>query len=125
MDSDVIAHNYKRDWNWDEEEKYDMIFYERWWNGEIVAGGYGVKNFKKTRKFLRMWADLEYSQPKGFSSADNGAIHVALMKWFQGVKNDSKASQCIKDYQELKEDVMNLKPYNKFVNCARTALGLG
>ena len=66
-----------------------MVFYERWFSGEVVAGGYGVRNNRKTREFLKMWADLELNQPKGFSSADNGAIHVALMKWFIG-NNDTK-----------------------------------
>ena len=89
-----------------------------------MAGGYGVRNGKKTRKFLRMWSDLEYSQPKGFHSADNGAIHVALMKWFKGT-NNRKANQCLKDYQALKDDVLNLDSYYKFVNCARTVLGMG
>ena len=43
MDSDVIAHNYEGEWDFEQEEKYDLIFYERWFNGEVVAGGYGVK----------------------------------------------------------------------------------
>ena len=43
MDSDVIAHNYEGQWNFEQEKKYDLIFYERWFNGEVVAGGYGVK----------------------------------------------------------------------------------
>ena len=90
MDSDVIAHNYEGDWEWDIQEKHDLIFYERWFNGEVVAGGYGAKNNEKTREFLKMWADLELDQPEGFSSADNGAIHVALMKWFKGKQRVSK-----------------------------------
>ena len=46
-----------------------------------------LKNTAKTREFLHKWANLEYGQPKGFSSADNGAIHVALMAWFKGAEN--------------------------------------
>ena len=89
MDSDVIGHDFEGDWDWNQEENHDLIFYERWFNGEIVAGGYGVKNTPKALEFLNTWADLESFQPKGFSSADNGAIHVALMKWFKE-KNDTK-----------------------------------
>ena len=33
LDSDVISHNFEGNWHWDDEEKYDLIFYERWWNG--------------------------------------------------------------------------------------------
>ena len=43
----------------------------------------------KTRDFLKMWANLELQAPLGFHSADNGAIHVALMNWFIG-KNDTR-----------------------------------
>ena len=65
IDSDVIANVNEGDWQWDQEESSDLIFYERWWNGEVVAGGYGVKNNQKTRQFLHMWANLENGQPTG------------------------------------------------------------
>ena len=61
----------------------------------LFLGGYGVRNNKKTRDFLKMWSNLELNEPKGFHSADNGAIHVALMKWFIGANNKS-VKQCIK-----------------------------
>ena len=64
LDSDVIAHNYEGEWDFEQEKIYDLIFYERWFNGEVVAGGYGVKNTAKTREFLHKWANLEYGQPK-------------------------------------------------------------
>ena len=81
-----------------------------------------LKNTAKTREFLHKWANLEYGQPKGFSSADNGAIHVALMAWFKGAEN-SKAMECMDQYNNLEANVTNLVPYNDFVNCARVALG--
>ena len=68
MDSDVIAHNYEGEWDFEQEKIYDLIFYERWFNGEVVAGGYGVKNTSKTREFLHKWANLEYGQPKAITN---------------------------------------------------------
>jgi hypothetical protein len=38
IDSDVISHNYEGDWEWNNEDLYDFIFFERFWNGEVVAG---------------------------------------------------------------------------------------
>jgi hypothetical protein len=34
-------------------------------NNLFIAGGFGVKNNKKTRKFLKMWAYLEIGHPQG------------------------------------------------------------
>ena len=56
-----------------------------------IAGGYGVRNNPITREFLKMWAGLQFNEPRGFSSSDNGAIHVALMQWFFG-KEDTEVS---------------------------------
>ena len=89
-----------------------------------MSGGFGVKNNEKTRKFLHMWANLEMGQPTGFSSFDNGAIHLALMNWFKGV-NDTKVQECTAVYHALIDDVTNLDPYWNFVYCARRALGMG
>ena len=82
------------DWNWDQDKNYDLLFYERYFNGEVTAGGYGVRNNPITREFLKMWAELQFQEPKGFSSSDNGAIHVALMKWFIG-KDDTAGSSIV------------------------------
>ena len=43
-----------------------QVFFERFWNGEVMAGGYGVKNNKNSQDFLKMWANLEHGHPEGF-----------------------------------------------------------
>ena len=43
IDSDVISYDSEADWQ-NPEENVDLVFYERWWNGEIVAG----KSFQST-----------------------------------------------------------------------------
>ena len=91
---------------------------------QFVIGGYGIRNKEKTRKFLKMWADLELHKPIEFHSSDNGAIHMALMIWFFGM-NNVNAERCILLYVKLEDPVTNLKPYWNFVNCARRTLGMG
>ena len=34
IDSDVISYDSEADWQ-NPEENVDLVFYERWWNGEI------------------------------------------------------------------------------------------
>ena len=36
-----------------------------------------------------------------------------------------QANNCMAEYHALEADVMNLQPYNNFVNCARKVLGMG
>ena len=52
IDSDVIAHNYEGDWQWNNEDIYDLIFFERFWNGEVVAGNGGFRTFPLNPNFL-------------------------------------------------------------------------
>ena len=37
IDSDVIYHGYETKWNIP-KENIDLVFFERWWNGEVMAG---------------------------------------------------------------------------------------
>lgn len=98
----------------------DIIFYERLWNSEIVSGNYIARNTLFTRIFLRKWALYFYKQPKGFSSADNGALHAALAE-FKRANGPIKGS-CETGYQQLTDDVYNLKPYFNWVKMCRDEL---
>ena len=51
MDSDVIAHNYEGEWDFEQEKKYDLIFYERWFNGE---GGFQLEFVSLSRVINHM-----------------------------------------------------------------------
>uniref|UniRef100_A0AAF5RVX6 Nucleotide-diphospho-sugar transferase domain-containing protein n=1 Tax=Wuchereria bancrofti TaxID=6293 RepID=A0AAF5RVX6_WUCBA len=53
----------------------DIIFYNRIWNFEVMAGSYLAKNTKFVINFLRMWANYNYRLPHSFHGSDNAAIH--------------------------------------------------
>ncbi|WKY08369.1 hypothetical protein Q1695_007691 [Nippostrongylus brasiliensis] len=57
----------------------DIIFYDRFFNFEVMAGSYLVKKSEYGIKFLRGWANFESRLPKVFSGSDNGAIHI--LRW--------------------------------------------
>ena len=96
----------------------DVIFYERTWNQEIMAGNYCVRNTKAARKFLMEWAAYEQHRPPGFSSADNGAIHLHLLRSL-GFEEAETNGACEMMYNNLTESVTNLNPYWAYVECTR------
>ena len=58
IDSDVIAHNYEGDWQWNNEDIYDLIFFERFWNGEVVAGNGAFLTFPYFNPTWTRWEGL-------------------------------------------------------------------
>ena len=88
------------------------------WNYELTAGNYIIRNTEFGRNFLNMWANFDYQVPRGFSSADNGAIHLAVLQAVGKVN-----MKCVDKYHALTAGVTNLNPYFDFVACTRAALG--
>ena len=84
---------------------HDLVFYERWWNGEVQIA-LGLRNkvrnelkvnlcctqnklfFKaETREFLMHWSkednnDYVPTTPNVFYGTENGLLHILLIKWF-------------------------------------------
>ncbi|CAG9538813.1 unnamed protein product [Cercopithifilaria johnstoni] len=78
IDSDMGVINPKR-----RIEEYimngkDIIFYNRIWNFEVMAGSYLVKNTKFVINFLRIWANYNYRLPNSFHGSDNAAVHACV-----------------------------------------------
>ena len=108
-DSDVVP--YRTDvplLHWSDLDE-DLIFYDRTWNTEVAAGNYAVRNTLDTQNFLLGWADYEKERPPGFSSADNGAIHLHLIRTL-GMES-SKNGRCAQKYYNLTALVTNLSEY--------------
>ncbi|KIH65217.1 hypothetical protein ANCDUO_04462 [Ancylostoma duodenale] len=79
VDSDIGVVNEKRRLEEFVKEGADIIFYERFFNFEVMAGSYFARRSKFAMKFLHGWADYEHRLPPNFHGRDNGAIHVRFV----------------------------------------------
>eukprot|EP00392_Amoebophrya_sp_AT5.2_P018402 g18935.t1 len=102
-----------------EEKRADLVFFERSWGldgrNEIVAGAYLARNTANARRFLVNWSLMANEVPPGFSSADNGALHLAIPRALGFFETD----ECEQEYDKLRTSVEVLDPYARFVGCAR------
>jgi len=118
IDADVVAVVLERgleDWA---DVNADIHFYERVWCFEIAAGNYLVKATAWARNFLMRWAEFMFLQPGGFTSADNGAIHLHIIQTLEleGVSRTMYAG--IEDINST-----SLDGYFGFVNCTKHVMG--
>uniref|UniRef100_A0A915ER70 Nucleotide-diphospho-sugar transferase domain-containing protein n=1 Tax=Ditylenchus dipsaci TaxID=166011 RepID=A0A915ER70_9BILA len=98
----------------DPNRHFDLIFYDRMYNWEIMAGSYLAKNTMYARDFLKYWA--EFQPPDSFHGTDNGAIHEVFMHKFA---SQNQTDNCDKIYFESK-DYSDLFKYEA---CVRHSLG--
>ena len=119
LDADVVAVVLDRGLDSWLRSKGELQFYQRIAGPEIMAGNYLARNVPWVRQFLRHWALLRSRKPPGFSSADNGALHVMLAN----VLELEGADHVSKLYSNLTALVDNLDPYWNFVKAAEKVLG--
>ena len=121
FDADVVP--YRHDINLDNWTRFNetVVLYVRGWSTEIMAGNYLIRNTIAGRDFLRSWAQYEQHQPRGFSSADNGALHIHLLR-FLDFEKWSPVGKCGQEYNRLVAPVTNLDTYWHYVNCARESI---
>ncbi|PIO70112.1 hypothetical protein TELCIR_08045 [Teladorsagia circumcincta] len=81
----------------------DIIFYDRFFNHEVMAGSYLVKRSAFSKRFLHGWADYEFLLPKSFHGRDNGALHMWMTKQLPGsnVKKCEELWNASTDYNSL------------------------
>ncbi|KHJ94437.1 hypothetical protein OESDEN_05628 [Oesophagostomum dentatum] len=73
-----------------------IVFYNRIFNHEVMAGSYLIRNSKISHDFLIHWSNYEFILPKSFHGSDNGAIHSVIVSFeLPKLKNDREKCEKI------------------------------
>ncbi|CAJ0604916.1 unnamed protein product [Cylicocyclus nassatus] len=100
------------------DDRVDMIFFERFFNWEIAAGSYLVKNTALTRNFLRQVAKWEFKEMPIWNNQDQGAFMLQLQRTLSpAAKWELRA--CHKYWQTA----TSYQTYTAMITCVRSALG--
>eukprot|EP00747_Dinoflagellata_sp_TGD_P109200 gnl/TRDRNA2_/TRDRNA2_170605_c0_seq3.p1 gnl/TRDRNA2_/TRDRNA2_170605_c0~~gnl/TRDRNA2_/TRDRNA2_170605_c0_seq3.p1 ORF type:complete len:540 (-),score=83.89 gnl/TRDRNA2_/TRDRNA2_170605_c0_seq3:91-1539(-) len=119
IDGDVVATVYERGLEEWADNEADIQFYERVTQNEVAAGNYVAKNTPFARSVLMEWANFIDRRPRGYSSEDNGAIHILLIERLE-LKG---AAHCADVYSKLVSNIPGGEEYFTFVNCALNLIG--
>uniref|UniRef100_A0A0K0E3D6 Glyco_trans_2-like domain-containing protein n=2 Tax=Strongyloides stercoralis TaxID=6248 RepID=A0A0K0E3D6_STRER len=92
----------------------EIIFYERIFNHEIMAGSFFLKNSKYTRNFLLNWSYYDFKHPNSFDGSDNVGLHYFLLDYIP-IEFKMRKGKCYKLWEKAK----NWKDCSVFVACIR------
>ncbi|CAI2350988.1 unnamed protein product [Caenorhabditis sp. 36 PRJEB53466] len=99
------------------DPQFDLIFYDRFFDWEVMAGSYIARNTAFSIQFLTEFADFEEKLPKGAHGSDNGAIHIFLAdKIFPG-------SISVDVCREVYYKAVNTHDVGAYVACIRGVFG--
>lgn len=135
LDGDSIVFNYDRNPHdivqaWGSK---DLVFYERFRNGELMAGNYALRTSPKAAEFLRGWQALDnvtehIDASKGFSNSDNGALHYYMLSYLKDELQfptgalhtvDDALSHSMSSYLKSHD----IASYDRYVASVKLALG--
>ncbi|CAF0942956.1 unnamed protein product [Adineta ricciae] len=95
-----------------------LIYYERFYTGEIMAGAYLIENHPWSHRLLYKWSQFYFQLPRiGYHNHDNGALHMIFLEMIE--KPDEILKKCHLIYLRSS----NEQNYYRYLRCFRCAIG--
>lgn len=94
-----------------------IVHYERFYNGEIMAGNYLIQNHEWSYSYLLRWANLDKYLPNVYyHNNDNGALHIHILLILN--KSIDIVHNCFSLWNISIDEVA----YDQYVGCAKCAI---
>eukprot|EP00927_Polykrikos_kofoidii_P009244 TRINITY_DN13842_c0_g2_i1.p1 TRINITY_DN13842_c0_g2~~TRINITY_DN13842_c0_g2_i1.p1 ORF type:complete len:444 (-),score=41.13 TRINITY_DN13842_c0_g2_i1:56-1387(-) len=116
FNGDLGLHTVVRPWS-----GKDLVFYERFRNGEVVAGNYAARVSTASKQFLQQWESFSDEADFYFSNWDNGALHLQLVRFLQ--RELRVSNRTLNGLRNLWRKSSEVSEYDRFVAGAKLAIG--
>lgn len=94
-----------------------IVYYERFYNGEVMAGNYLIRNHYWSHSYLLKWINLHKHIPDvHYHNNDNGALHIHLLLALN--KNPEIINKCFSLWNRSIDE----NTYDQYVGCVKCAL---
>ncbi|KAL6741217.1 hypothetical protein Aduo_014492 [Ancylostoma duodenale] len=120
LDSDIGVVNPKRRIEEFLDPHVDIIFYDRFYIWEVMAGSYLVKNSVWSKNFLLDFANYSSRLSKNIYAGDNGPLHAYLAERILPA-NNSELATCLR----ISENITGYGDLFLYEVCIRKLLGYG
>ncbi len=95
-----------------------IVHYERFWNNEIMAGNYLIRNHPWSLLYLNKWVEFFRKMPDvPFHNNDNGVLHLHFLDMVGKLDNHTNRT-CLALYNNSFNETL----YMKYVACTKCAL---
>jgi hypothetical protein len=95
-----------------------IIHYERFWDNEIAAGNYIIRNHPWSLLYLNKWVESFKKMPNvAHHNNDNGVLHLHFLDMIGNIDNHTYQT-CVALYKNSSNEAL----YMKYVACTKCAL---
>ncbi|CAJ0586639.1 unnamed protein product, partial [Mesorhabditis spiculigera] len=104
------------------DPRVDFIFYERFFNLEVMAGNWLVRNTPFARRVIQDWANWEFRRPNlPFGTNDNCILHMVILEHLYNETAPQAVQMCDRIWRAHSKDYWSY--IGSLVFCAKTMFG--